>query len=126
MKLSGHEIGVLKGYMQDLVEQARQEAFSNLFWKYKLDHYTHDDALMDLLMILDDRRESEGAQEGITEQFTHLMWKICDHSRNYVKDMVWLSSNVGSPLGKTGIRGVSYRALIEYIEKELDPKQSFS
>jgi hypothetical protein len=122
LKLSGHEIGVLKEYMQDLVEQARQEAFSNVFWKYKLDHYNHDDALMDLLMILDDRKESEGLQEGITGQFTHLMWKICDQARMYVKDMVWLSSNAGNALEKTGIREVSYRALIEFIEKECSQK----
>ncbi len=120
MRLSGHEIGVLKGYMQDLVEQARQEAFANVYWKHRPEKYDHDNALMDLLMILDDRRESEGAQEGITDEFTHLMWQICDQARGYVKDMLWLSSNVESPMGKTGIREVSYRALIEFIEKDLD------
>jgi len=123
MGLTGHEIGVLKGYMEDLVDQARQEAFSLVFKKYFKGDYTFDDALMDLLMTLDDRGESEGAMEGLSEDFPHHMWGICNHARGYVKEMVWFSSSMGPPLGKTGIRKVAYSALIDFIETKLGEKK---
>ena len=116
MRLTGHEIGVLKGYMQDLVEQARQETLEHFSWRYPQKGYTHDDAIMDLLAILDDRVESEGLQVGLSEGFPHQMWGICDEARDHIRDMVWLSSNLGAPSTKVEVRETAYRALLEFIE----------
>ncbi len=117
MRLTGHEIGVLKGYMQDLVEQARQETLGHVSLKYSQKGYTHDDAIMDLLAILDDRVESEGVQIGLSEDFPHQMWGICNEARDRIRDTVWLSSNLGAPSTKIEVREMAYRALLEYIEK---------
>jgi hypothetical protein len=55
MRLTGHVIGMLKEYMWDLVEQAKQEEQHNSFG-YKTTPYRADQAISDLLAILDDRQ----------------------------------------------------------------------
>ena len=54
MRLTGHMIGVLKEYMWDLTEQARQEEQQESFG-YKQAPYRPHHAISDLLAILDDR-----------------------------------------------------------------------
>jgi hypothetical protein len=117
--MTGHEIGLLKEYMQDLIEQARQESrvFGNA--GYREEAYSPDQALMDLLAILDDRIESEGVQVGLSEGFPHRMWEICRKAERHVRDTAWLSANLDSQdQNKTQVRTISYRALLEFIEKE--------
>ena len=117
MKLTGHLIGLLKEYMRDLVEQAIHEAQAAHSFGFAPAPYRPDQAISDLLAILDDRIESEGVQVGIPEGFLHQMWTLCNEARSHVADRVWLESNVGdqSPT-KVRTRELTYRALIEYLE----------
>jgi hypothetical protein len=117
MRLSGHLIGLLKEYMRDLVEQASQEAQATRSFGFAPASYRPDQAISDLLAILDDRTESEGVQVGLPEGFLHQMWTLCNEARSHVEDRVWLESNVGDHvLTKARTRELTYRALIEYIE----------
>src|SRR5918996_5506248 len=113
MELSGHLIGLLKEYMRDLVEQARQESDAHGAFGFKLAPYDTDQALGDLLAILDDRFESEGGQVGIPEGFLHSMWTLCNEARHQVQDNVWLeSSATGLVPSKARVRELTYQALI--------------
>jgi hypothetical protein len=115
--MTGHEIGLLKGYMQDLVEQARQESRTLQTAGYKEQDYTPDQALMDLLAILDDRLESEGLQVGLSEEFRHRMWEICKQSLDHVNETAWLKANLDQPAGtKAEVRSIAYQALLNYID----------
>ncbi|MGH7255108.1 MAG: hypothetical protein ACREI3_04955, partial [Nitrospirales bacterium] len=92
MKPTGHHIGLLKEYMHDLVEQARQETQAERSFGYKAAPYRPDQAISDLLAILDDRIESEGVQVGLHEGFLHDMWTLCNEAQAQIKDRVWLES----------------------------------
>ncbi|HET6464388.1 MAG TPA: hypothetical protein VFH55_02110 [Nitrospiria bacterium] len=119
--MTGHEIGLLKGYMQDLVEQARQESITYRVTGYQEPPYTSDQALMDLLAILDDRLESEGVQVGLSEEFRHRMWEVCKRSLTHVKETTWLAANIGeSRPTKVEVRSIAYSALLKFIESEED------
>ncbi len=74
--LSGHVIGLLKEYMQDLVEQAGQEASAQERFGFTATAYRPDHAISDLLALLDDRIESEGMQVGLPDGFLHEMWSL--------------------------------------------------
>jgi hypothetical protein len=115
--MTGHEIGLLKGYMLDLVEQARQESMTYRAAGYQEQPYTPDQALVDLLAILDDRLESEGIQVGLSEEFRHRMCEICKRSLYHVKEESWLAANLNaSPPTKAEVRSTAYRALLKFIE----------
>jgi hypothetical protein len=117
MRLTGHLIGLLKEYMRDLVEQARQEAEANRSFGFTPAPYRPDQAISDLLAILDDRIESEGVQVGLPEDFLHQMWTLCAQAQPHIKDRVWLESNLGdAATSKARTRELTYRALIEYLE----------
>lgn len=119
IRLSGHVIGLLKEYMRDLVEQAAQEASTQQSFGFTPSPYRPDQAISDLLAILDDRIESEGMQVGLPEGFLHHMWTLCNDAQPYIKDRVWLESNVGESIhSKTQVRELTYRALIHYIEEK--------
>ena len=121
MRLTGHVIGLLKEYMRDLVEQACQEEQARVAFGFAPVRYRPDQAISDLLAILDDRIESEGIQVGLPEGFLHHMWTLCNEARSHVEERVWLESNLGSaPSSKAGTRELTYRMLIEYIEKLTD------
>ncbi|MCI0527837.1 MAG: hypothetical protein L0Y56_10410 [Nitrospira sp.] len=118
MNLTRHEIGVLREYMQDLVEQAKQELHVSASFKHTQKAYIHDDAILDLLAILDDRIESEGAQMGLSYGFAHQMWNVCNAASEYIRNYVWLNANLGpGTLTKVQVRQTTYRALLEYIER---------
>jgi hypothetical protein len=118
--MNEHEIHLLKEYMQDLVEQARQESKMLGIAGYREQPYTAENALLDLLAVLDDRVESEGVQVGLAEDFPHRMWGICQDSRQYVKDTAWMVSNLGpGDVTKTRVREVAYKALLDFIKNEL-------
>jgi hypothetical protein len=124
MKLSGHVIGLLKEYMRDLVEQAAQEASTQQSFGFTPAPYRPDQAVSDLLAILDDRIESEGIQVGLPDGFLHHMWAMCNEAQTYITDRVWLESNVGERVSsKANTRELTYRTLIEYIEKHEGPKE---
>jgi len=115
--LSGHVIGLLKEYMQDLVEQAGQEALAQERFGFSASAYRPDHAISDLLALLDDRIESEGLQVGLPEGFLHEMWILCNQASVHVADRVYVESNVGSEAGSTArTRALTYRALLEFIE----------
>jgi hypothetical protein len=120
MKLSGHVIGLLKEYMRDLVEQASQEAHTQQSFGFTPAPYRPDQAISDLLAILDDRIESEGVQVGLPEGFLHAMWKVCNEAQAHILDQVWMESNaVATPtkaITKATIRQLTYQALIDYLE----------
>jgi len=117
--MTGHEIGLLKGYMQDIVEQAHQESAIFSTAGFKENRYTPDQALMDLLAILDDRLESEGVQVGLSEEFRFQMGKVCQRARGHVNETAWLSANLSEPHPKKAeIQSIAYRALLKYIETE--------
>lgn len=117
MALSGHVVGLLKEYMRDLVVQAEQEAAAHEAFGFSKASYQPDQAIADLLAILDDRIESEGMQVGLPQDFLHEMWILCNEARVQVSDQVWLDSNVSSrPASKARVRELTYRALIEFLE----------
>lgn len=121
MKLNGHLVGLLKGYMRDLVEQARQEADTQQSFGFAPAPYRPDQAISDLLAILDDRIESEGVQVGLPEGFLHGMWTLCNEAQAQIKDHVWLESSTDDPVhSKARTRELTYRALIDYIEHQDD------
>ena len=89
---SGHVIGLLKEYMQDLVDQAAQEARSQEQFGFTTAPYRPDQAISDLLALLDDRIESEGIQVGLPDGFLHDMWNLCNEALSPISDRVWLQS----------------------------------
>lgn len=118
MRLSGHIIGLLKEYMQDLVEQARQESQAQQAFGFSAPPYQPDHAIADLLAILDDRIESEGVQVGLPLEFLHEMWGRCNQARGEIADRVWLETNAGSIApSKALIRELTYAALIDRLEE---------
>lgn len=121
MRLTGHLVGLLKTYMADLVEQASQETRAYEPFGFTPAPYRPDQALSDLLAILDDRMESEGIQIGIPEKFRHQMWMLCNEAQAYVREQVWLESNASRTMAsKARTRELAYRALLEYIENQDD------
>ncbi|HWC50973.1 MAG TPA: hypothetical protein VG453_04775 [Nitrospira sp.] len=117
MALSGHVVGLLKEYMHDLVVQAEQEAAAHEAFGFSKASYQSDQAIADLLAILDDRIESEGMQVGLPQEFLHDMWTLCNDARSHVADQVWLALNVsGRPSSKARVRELAYKALIEFLE----------
>lgn len=114
---SGHVIGLLKEYMRDLVDQAAQETRAHEQFGFGAIPYRPDQAISDLLALLDDRIESEGVQVGLPEDFLHHMWVLCNEAAAQVSAQVWLESNIGNQgAGKARIRDLTYRALIEFLE----------
>ena len=119
MRLSGHIIGLLKEYMHDLVEQARQESQAQLAFGFSPPPYQPDHAIADLLAILDDRIESEGVQVGLPIDLLHEMWRRCNEGRLQIAERVWLECNLGVPNpSKARIRELTYASVIEYLERE--------
>ena len=119
IQMTGHLIGLLKEYMRDLVEQAVQEAQTQQTFGFEPAPYRPDQALSDLLAILDDRIESEGVQVGLPEGFLHDMWTLCNEAQRPIKDQVWLEGHASDAvLSKAKIREMTYRALIDSIEKQ--------
>ena len=117
MLFSGHVIGLLKEYMKDLVAQAEQEADAQEQFGFAVGPYRPDQALSDLLALLDDRIESEGMQVGLPEGFLHEMWGLCNEAGAQVADRVWLEVNAGSqPSSKARTRELTYQALIQLME----------
>ena len=117
MALSGHAVGLLKEYMHDLVVQAEQEAMAHESFGFAAAPYRSDEAISDLLAILDDRIESEGLQVGLPEDFLHDMWNLCNEARAEVGEIVWLASkSQDEPLSKAKVREMTYRALIDFLE----------
>jgi len=117
MAWSGHVIGLLKEYMHDLVEQARQESDAEAAFGFAPVPYRSDQALSDLLAILDDRIESEGMQVGLPADFLHDMWTQCNEGRSWVSQRVWLELNSSDlTQSKARIRELTYRALVDFLE----------
>ncbi len=114
---SGHIIGLLKEYMQDLVDQAKQETRSHEQFGFSPSTYRPDQAISDLLALLDDRIESEGSQVGLPEGFLHDMWTLCNEAVAPVSDRVWLEGNLEArSLSKAHTRELTYRALVAFID----------
>jgi len=117
MRFSGRIIGLLKEYMHDLVEQAKQEEASHVTFGFATQPYRPDQAISDLLAILDDRIESEGVQVGLPVEFLHQMWTVCDSADTHISETVWLKKNIeGGSGSKSEVRQQTYQALIEYLE----------
>lgn len=126
MALTGHQIGVLRAYMQDLVDQAVQEDAAARSFGFRADPYRPDQAISDLLAILDDRIESEGLQVGLEEDFLHQMWTLCNEAQPFIKEQVWLQSNLAreGPVSAAAepvtscarVRELTYRALLAFLQ----------
>lgn len=122
MRLTGHELGVLREYMHDLVEQARQEEQAQHAFGFAAPEYRPDQAVSDLLAILDDRIESEGLQVGLPEGFLHRMWTLCNEAQRVVSERVWLEKNLASEsLTRSRMRELTYAALVAYLEQPEGP-----
>jgi hypothetical protein len=122
MKLTGHQIGLLKSYMSDLVEQAQQDDQTGRAFGFAPTVYRPDQAVSDLLAILDDRVESEGLQVGLPADFLHQMWMMCNEAQPHLRDQLWLESGLeGGSMSKAAVRQHTYRALIAYLELECGP-----
>ena len=117
MRLPGRFIGLLKEYMHDLVEQAKQEETSHATFGFAIQPYRPDQAISDLLAILDDRIESEGVQVGLPMEFLHQMWTLCNSASAHISETVWLQKNIeGGSGSKTEVRQQTYQALITFLE----------
>ncbi|MBA5866691.1 MAG: hypothetical protein GDA67_08385 [Nitrospira sp. CR1.3] len=117
MALSGHVVGLLKEYMHDLVEQAKQETSAQEAFGFTAAPYRSDHAISDLLAILDDRIESEGIQVGLPSDFLHEMWDLCNEARTQVSQQVWLEINSSEQsASKARTRELTYRALVDFLE----------
>src|SRR6476659_897443 len=117
MALSGHVVGLLKEYMRDLVEQAKQETAAHASFGFSATPYRSDQALSDLLALLDDRIESEGMQVGLPDGFLHQMWGLCNDARTLVAERVWMEINSCDEVPSKGtIRELTYRALLAVLE----------
>jgi hypothetical protein len=117
MALSGHVVGLLKEYMRDLVEQAKQEAATHASFGISATPYGSDQALSDLLALLDDRIESEGMQVGLPEGFLHQMWGLCNDARTQVAERVWMEINSSDQVpSKDTVRALTYRALLAVLD----------
>ena len=115
--MSGHVIGLLKEYMHDLVDQAAQETKADEQFGFSQTPYRPDQAISDLLALLDDRIESEGMQVGLPHNFLHQMWSLCNDASAEIAERVWLEGNIGNHItSKAQTREVTYRALIDFIE----------
>lgn len=113
----GHVIGLLKEYMRDLVEQAAQDRSAEERFGFASAAYRPDQALSDLLALLDDRIESEGLEVGLPEGFLHDMWTLCNEAGRPVADRVYVETNVGGQSNsKARTRELTYRALLDFIE----------
>nr|MBI3612366.1 hypothetical protein [Nitrospirota bacterium] len=121
MRLTGHLVGLLKAYMGDLVEQARQEAQAHEAFGFTQAPYRPDQALSDLLAILDDRSESEGVHVGLPEEFLHQMWTVCNEAHAQIREQAWLESGIAQgAASKARTREMTYQALLAYIETQAD------
>jgi len=119
MRLPGRVIGLLKEYMHDLVEQAKQEETAHATFGFARQPYRSDQAISDLLAILDDRIESEGVQVGLAVEFLHQMWILCNEADSHIAKTVWLRKNLEGGTGsKAEIRRHTYQALIAYLESQ--------
>ena len=119
MRYSGHIIGLLKSYMHDLVEQATQESAAHETFGFAQQPYRPDQAISDLLALLDDRIESEGVQVGLPYEFLHQMWMLCNTAQGWIAERVWMEGNIDSVAkSKATTRELTYGALIEYMERE--------
>ncbi len=117
MRLPGRVIGLLKEYMYDLVEQANQEEAAQAAFGFVTQPYRADQAISDLLAILDDRIESEGVQVGLSVDFLHQMWTLCNAANTEISNTVWLKKNIdGGNSSKAEVRQQTYQALITYLE----------
>jgi hypothetical protein len=125
MRLSGRIIGLLKEYMHDLVEQAKQEEASHITFGFASQPYRPDQAISDLLAILDDRIESEGVQVGLPIEFLHQMWTLCNSANAHLTETVWLQKNIdGGDGSKAEVRQQTYQALIRFLESQPDDNQT--
>lgn len=116
--ISGHIVGLLKGYMQDLIEQAVQEMRAEEQFGFTPPAYGPQDAISDLLALLDDRSESEGLQVGLPDHILHVIWGICNEGSSSISDRVWIESSLATPpLGKAKMRELTYHAVIDLIER---------
>jgi hypothetical protein len=114
---SGHVIGLLKEYMRDLVDQAMQEQQSQEQFGFTPLPYRPDQAISDLLALLDDRIESEGIQVGLPECFLHNMWTVCNEAIESISNRIWLEENLdGRSMTKAQTRELTYQALIKFID----------
>jgi len=119
MRLPGRVIGLLKEYMHDLVEQAKQDEAASQSFGYASPPYHTDQAISDLLAILDDRIESEGVQVGLHVEFLHQMWTLCDQARTNITETVWLEQKlIEEKASKAQTRALTYHALIDYLEHQ--------
>jgi hypothetical protein len=114
---SGHVIGLLKEYMRDLVDQAMQEQQSQEQFGFTPLPYRPDQAISDLLALLDDRIESEGIQVGLPECFLHNMWTVCNEAIESISNRICLEENLdGRSMTKAQTRELTYQALIKFID----------
>ncbi len=122
---SGHVIGLLKEYMRDLVDQATQEQQSQEQFGFTPLPYRPDQAISDLLALLDDRIESEGIQVGLPECFLHDMWTLCNEAVEPISNRIWLEGNLeGRSMTKTQTREMTYHALIEFMDSRSRERSS--
>src|SRR3989442_13836456 len=94
MRLTGHVIGLLKEYMRDLVEQARQEAQAHRSFGFTPTPYRPDQAISDLVAILDDRIESEDVQVRLPDSFLHHMRTLSNEAQAPINDRSCLQVSV--------------------------------
>jgi hypothetical protein len=119
MRFSGRIIGLLKEYMHDLVEQAKQEETTHASFGFISQPYRTDQAISDLLAILDDRIESEGVQVGLPVEFLHQIWTLCNQANSHISETVWLRKHLDQGTGsKAEVRAHTYQALIAFLESQ--------
>ena len=74
----------------------------------------------DLTVGQTDRMESEGSQVGLPEGLLHEMWTICNEAQSHIKETVWLESNLETAPPKSRTRELTYRALLDFIQRRTE------
>ena len=111
--------------MHDLVEQAKQEEAAHATFGFATQSYRADQAISDLLAILDDRIESEGVQVGLPVEFLHQMWTLCNTANAQIAETIWLKKNIdGGNESKAEVRQQTYQALIKFLESQPESDQA--
>lgn len=116
--LSAYDFSLVKDCMKKLVQAAREDFPVSPSRFSEGSAYSPDEALMDLLAILDNRAEQERRGGELTGVLSQHMWGICRRATAYVNENFWIEKNLLEEVdSKAAIREITYRALSIFIEK---------
>ena len=116
MELSGHVVGLLKEYMRDLVEQAKQETAAHASFGFPLRPIGRIRRCQICWPFWTIASNPKGASR-IAGRVSPPDVGLCNDARAQVTERVWLEMNSSDqPSSKARVRELTYRALLAVIE----------